>query len=125
MPTYRVQTTKLMYPQPEDWTTILETDDRRHAVDVTSTFDDLPYPNATRWQRLFCDDTIVLIRKPVKPRIKFAGRDAAGVARWWIVTVDKNGIGGSSGAYGPLAKVYAEVMKGHLWYVDRHGLART
>lgn len=125
MPTYRVQATTRTFPKAEDWTTIFETDDRGQAKAATGTFDDLPYPHGTVWQRLFEDGTIVLIRKPVKPRIKYLGRDACGVQRWDVVHVDKNGIGGSYGAYGSLEKVFAELMRSHSWYIERHQLART
>ncbi|CAM5492162.1 MULTISPECIES: hypothetical protein [Streptomyces] len=124
-PIYRVQATTKMFPQPDDWRTVLETEDRDEARAATGTFEERAYPNAIRWQRLFEGDRIILIRKPVKPRIICAGRDDQGVARWWISYVDKDGIGGSSSASGPLVKVHAEIMRGHHWYIDRHGLART
>ncbi|MCZ1012011.1 hypothetical protein [Streptomyces lydicus] len=125
MPTYRVQATTQMFPKPEDWTTILETKDRAHAGVATGEFGDRPYPHATRWQRLFEGDHIILIRGTKKPHVKYQGRDAHGVERWWIGHVDKEGFGGYYGAYGPIQKVYAELMRSHHWYIDRHGLART
>lgn len=125
MPNYRVESTKEMYPSPNDWSVTLTTSSREQAMEAVSHFDNRPYPNATRWQRLFKDDAIVVIRKPVKPRIVCAGRDSAGVQRWWIEQVDKGGIGSSSSAAGALREVYAQIMRGHHWYIERHRLTQV
>lgn len=125
MPHYRVESTTKTYPTPSDWDVTLTTTNRKQAVNAVSEFDDRPYPNRTRWQRLIEGNTIVVIRSRVKPRIVCAGRDSSGVERWWIERVDRDGIGGSSSATGPLCDVYAQIMRGHHWYIERHRLGQV
>ncbi|KAF0646599.1 MULTISPECIES: hypothetical protein [Streptomyces] len=125
MPLYRVQATLKTFPQLGDWTTILETEDRDRARAATNTFDGRPYPNRTYWQRLLEDDAVIMVRKPIKPRITYMGRDASGVQRWWVTYADKDGFGGSHGAHGPLSAVVGDLMQSHRWYIERHRVALT
>ncbi|GGU61903.1 hypothetical protein [Streptomyces lavendofoliae] len=125
MPYYRVESTTSNYPSPNDWEVTLVTTRRKRAMAAVSSFDDRPYPNRTRWQRLIENDAIVVIRGRRKPRIECAGRDSSGVQRWWIRQVDKDGIGSSSSAAGPLPDVFDQIMRSHQWYIERHRLGRA
>lgn len=124
MPHYRVESTTKTYPTPNEWHVTLTTTNRKKAIDAVSQFDDHPYPNRTRWQRLIKDNAIVVIRSRVKPRIVCAGRDSSGIQRWWIEWIDKDGIGGSSSAAGSHRDIFAQIMRSHRWYIERHRLGQ-